>query len=114
MDADVVPERVAAHNSGGGALRVAVVWEVRFLGEILAEILGRDPMVSVVGVWTDLAEAVAVSPASQADVVLARCEDSRGYRRRQARSRYRAGDAHCCICSQGNGGRHRCLGGGRA
>ncbi len=70
VDADVVSERVVAPNSGGGALRVAVVWEVRFLGEILAELLKRDPMVSVVGVWTDLAEAVAVSPASQADVVL--------------------------------------------
>ncbi len=70
VDADVATDRVAVHNSVGGALRVAVVWEVRFMGEILAEILGRDPMVSVVGVWTDLAEAVAVSPASQADVVL--------------------------------------------
>src|SRR5271169_4051303 len=70
VDADIAPDRVAVHNFGGGALRVAVVWEVRFLGEILAEVLGRDPMVSVVGVWTDLAEAVAVSPASQADVVL--------------------------------------------
>jgi two-component system, NarL family, nitrate/nitrite response regulator NarL len=70
VDADVATDRMAVHNSGGGALHVAVVWEVRFLGEILAEILGRDPMVSVVGVWTDLAEAVSVSPASQADVVL--------------------------------------------
>jgi two-component system, NarL family, nitrate/nitrite response regulator NarL len=70
VGADVAPDRAAVHDSGEGMLRVAVVWEVRFLGEILAELLERDPMVSVVGVWTDLAEAVSLSPASQADVLL--------------------------------------------
>ena len=70
VDADVAPDRVAAHDSGSGALRVLVVWGARFLGEILAEALERDPTVSVVGVCTELSEAVALSPALQADAVL--------------------------------------------
>jgi DNA-binding NarL/FixJ family response regulator len=43
---------------------------VRFLREGLAEILERDPLVSVVRLCADLAEAVAMSPALEADVVL--------------------------------------------
>lgn len=43
---------------------------VRFLVEGLAEILERDPLVSVVGLCADLSEGVALSLALQADVVL--------------------------------------------
>jgi two-component system, NarL family, nitrate/nitrite response regulator NarL len=70
VDADVAPDQAAAHNGSGGPMRVVVVWGARFLGEILAEILEQDPMVSVVGVCTELSEAVTLSPALQADAVL--------------------------------------------
>lgn len=70
VEANVSPDQLAAHDRGGESLRLAVVWEVRFLGEVLAENLEQDPLVSVVGVCTDLSEAVALSPAWQADVVL--------------------------------------------
>ena len=51
-------------------LRIAIVSEVRFRREILAEFLERDASVSVVGLCADLAEVVALSPPLQADVVL--------------------------------------------
>jgi len=70
VDADVAPDRMAAHDGGSEAVRVLVVWGARFLGEILAETLARDPAVSVVGVCTDLSEAVALSPGLQTDAVL--------------------------------------------
>jgi two-component system, NarL family, nitrate/nitrite response regulator NarL len=70
VEADLAPDRTAVHNRGGEALRVVVVWGVRFLGEVLAEVLERDPMVSVVGVCTDLSEAVALTPTLRADAVL--------------------------------------------
>jgi DNA-binding NarL/FixJ family response regulator len=43
---------------------------VRFVRESLAEILERDALVTVVRLCADLSEAVAVSPALEADVVL--------------------------------------------
>lgn len=51
-------------------LRIAVVSGVRFLREGLAEVLERDPLVLVVRLCADLSEAVALSPALEADVVL--------------------------------------------
>jgi two-component system nitrate/nitrite response regulator NarL len=51
-------------------LRIIVVSEVRFLREGLAEILERDPTVSVVGLSADLPEMVALSPALRPDIVL--------------------------------------------
>jgi DNA-binding NarL/FixJ family response regulator len=51
-------------------LRIIVVSEVRFLREGLAEILKRDPTVSVVGLSADLPEMVALSPALRPDLVL--------------------------------------------
>jgi CheY-like chemotaxis protein len=51
-------------------LRLVIVSEVRFHREILAEFLERDASVSVVGLYVDLAEVVALSPSLQADVVL--------------------------------------------
>jgi two-component system nitrate/nitrite response regulator NarL len=70
VDAAVAPDQPVTRDPSNGALRILVVWGVRFLGEGLAEILGRNPSVSVVGVCADLAEAVASSPALQPDVVL--------------------------------------------
>jgi DNA-binding NarL/FixJ family response regulator len=51
-------------------LRIVIVSEARFLGEALAEVLERDPSVSVIRICADLAEAVMLSPALQADVML--------------------------------------------
>ena len=51
-------------------LRIVLVWGVRFLGESLAEILERDPLVSVIGLCADLSEAVALRSALQPDIVL--------------------------------------------
>jgi CheY-like chemotaxis protein len=51
-------------------LRLVIVSEVRSHREILAEFLERDASVSVVGLYADLAEVVALSPSLQADVVL--------------------------------------------
>ena len=70
MDANVTPDQAVAASRGGRALRILLVWGVRFTRECLAEILERDPLVSVVGVCTDLSEALALNPAVQADIVL--------------------------------------------
>ena len=43
---------------------------VRFTGECLAELLERDPSVSVIGLCADLSEAVALSASMQPDIVL--------------------------------------------
>ena len=51
-------------------LRLVVVWPVRFMRESLAQILERDPSVSVVAQCADLFEAAELSPALQEDVVL--------------------------------------------
>jgi len=47
-----------------------VVSDVRFVREALAEILERDPLVSIVALCTDLVEVVALRSIRQADVVL--------------------------------------------
>jgi two-component system nitrate/nitrite response regulator NarL len=51
-------------------LRIAVVSEVRFLREGLAEFLERHPSVKVVALGADLAQAVAQSRALQPDIVM--------------------------------------------
>ena len=70
MDAGVAPDQPVTRGPDNPGLRILVVCGVRYIAEGLAEILERDPSVSVVGVCTDLAEAVAASPALQPDVVL--------------------------------------------
>lgn len=70
METSILAEREGAEVAGGRSLRVAIVWGVRFTREGLAEILERDPLVSVVGQYADLSEAAALSPAGQVDVLL--------------------------------------------
>jgi two-component system nitrate/nitrite response regulator NarL len=70
VEANVALNQAAARSREERHLRIAVVWGVRFLGEGLVEILERDPAVSVIRLCADLAELVALSPASHADVVL--------------------------------------------
>jgi two-component system nitrate/nitrite response regulator NarL len=70
VEADLAPDQTVAAGRGSRALRVMLVWGVRFTAESLAETLERDPSVSVVGLCTDLSEAVALSAALQADIIL--------------------------------------------
>ena len=69
MEANVAQAQAVAATRGDRVVRDAFVWGVRFTGECLAEALGRDPSVSVVGIYADLSEAVAVNATSQADVI---------------------------------------------
>lgn len=70
MEANVAPDQGVAASRGGRGLRIMLVWGVRFTGECLAEMLERDPSVSVVGLYADLSEAVALSAALRADIIL--------------------------------------------
>jgi two-component system nitrate/nitrite response regulator NarL len=69
-DADLAPRQPALLASEARRLRIAIVSEVRFLREGLAEFLERDPSVSVVKVCADLAELATLSSSLQADVVM--------------------------------------------
>jgi two-component system, NarL family, nitrate/nitrite response regulator NarL len=70
VEANVTPHQAVLPSRDAQRLRIAVVSGVRFLREGLAEILERDPLVSVVRLCANLSEAVALSPALQADVLL--------------------------------------------
>jgi DNA-binding NarL/FixJ family response regulator len=70
VEAGLAPDPTVAAGRGGRVLRVMLVWGVRFTAESLAEMLERDPSVSVVGLCTDLSEAGALSAALQADIIL--------------------------------------------
>jgi two-component system, NarL family, nitrate/nitrite response regulator NarL len=68
VEANVPPDQ--AVTGAGYGLRLVVVWAVRFTRESLAEIIERDPLVSIVGQCADLTEATALSPTLRADIVL--------------------------------------------
>ena len=70
MEVNVAPERAVDHARSDRLLRIMLVWGVRFTAEGLAQILERDPSLSVVGLCSDLSEAVALSRTQQADVIL--------------------------------------------
>src|SRR5260370_38079771 len=69
VEANVAPHPAVVLSRDARCVRIAVVSGVRFLREVL-EILERDPLVSVVGLYSDLIEAVAGRPTLQADLVL--------------------------------------------
>ena len=73
-DADRAPRQPGLLAAKARRLRIAIVSEVRFRREILAEFLERDASVLVVGLGADLAVVVALSPPLQADVVLVDAE----------------------------------------
>lgn len=77
MEASVAPGQAVAHGRGS-QVGLVVVWEVRYLGEVLAETLERDPLVSVLRVCTELSEAVALSAGLRADIVLLDARISEG------------------------------------
>jgi len=70
VEANVAPDQAVVAGRGGRGLRILLVWGVRFTGECLVELLERDPLVSVVGLFHDLSEAVALGAALHADVIL--------------------------------------------
>jgi DNA-binding NarL/FixJ family response regulator len=70
LEANVALNQAVAESRGGQGLRIVVVWAVRFTRESLAAILERDPLVSVVGQCASLSEAIALSAATRAEVIL--------------------------------------------
>ena len=70
MEANVAPDQAVVPSRAGRGIRILLVWGVRFTGECLAELLERDPSMSVVGLCADLSEAVALSASMQPDIVL--------------------------------------------
>ena len=70
MEAQVEPHQAVLLSRNVRRLHIAVVSDVRYLREMLAEILERNPLVSIVGLCTDLVEVVALRSILQADIVL--------------------------------------------
>jgi len=70
VEADVAQDLALAGNRTSRSLRILIVCGVRFLGESLVEMLTHDPLATVVGLCTDLSEAVVLSSSLQPDVVL--------------------------------------------
>jgi two-component system nitrate/nitrite response regulator NarL len=70
VEANVAPDQAVVSSRAGRGTRILLVWGVRFTGECLAELLERDPSVSVIALCADLSEAVALSAAMQPDIVL--------------------------------------------
>jgi two-component system, NarL family, nitrate/nitrite response regulator NarL len=69
-EAIAAPDHAVTESRDSRTLRILVVWGVRYTRESIVQLLECDPLVTVVGQCTSLAEAVAVSPASRADIVL--------------------------------------------
>ena len=70
MEKNLTPHQPTLPAPASRRVRIVLVSEVRFLREGLAEILERDPSMTVVGLSADLAEVVASSAALQHDIVL--------------------------------------------
>jgi DNA-binding NarL/FixJ family response regulator len=70
VEANVAPDQAVVSSRAARGIRILLVWGVRFTGECLAELLERDPSMSVVGLCADLSEAVALSASMQPDIVL--------------------------------------------
>jgi two-component system, NarL family, nitrate/nitrite response regulator NarL len=70
VQVNLAADGIVAAAGDGRVLRILLVWWVRFAAESLAEMIERDPSVSVVGLCTDPSEAAALSASLHADVVL--------------------------------------------
>jgi DNA-binding NarL/FixJ family response regulator len=70
VEADLAPDHAAASSRDSHTLRIFVAWGVRFTRESIVELLERDSQVTVVGQCATLAEAVTLTAALQADIVL--------------------------------------------
>jgi two-component system, NarL family, nitrate/nitrite response regulator NarL len=70
VELNVAPQHLPAPSDDNAALRVFLVWGVRFTRESIAALLESDPGVRVVGECASLSEAVVLNPALEADVVL--------------------------------------------
>jgi DNA-binding NarL/FixJ family response regulator len=70
VEVNVALQHLPAPSDDSAALRVFLVWGVRFTRESIAELLESDSGVRVVGECASLSEAVVLNPALEADVVL--------------------------------------------
>ena len=70
MNTNLILYQPSPFTRDASRLHIVVVSEVRFLREGIAEILDRDPSVSVVGLCSDLTEVVSRSFDLQPDLVL--------------------------------------------
>jgi two-component system, NarL family, nitrate/nitrite response regulator NarL len=70
VEAATALDHLVAPQRDTQTLRIFLVWGVRFTRESIAELLERDPLVTVVGQCAGLTEAVALVPALQADIIL--------------------------------------------
>ena len=70
MEAIATPDHAAVISRDSRTLRIFVAWGVRFTRESIVQLLECDPLVTVVGQCTTLSEAVTLSPALQADIIL--------------------------------------------
>jgi DNA-binding NarL/FixJ family response regulator len=70
VEASVALDRPVAEDRDSRNLRILVAWGVRFTRESMVQLLESDPSVTVVGQSANLTEAVALSPALRADIVL--------------------------------------------
>jgi len=70
VEAVAALDHLVAPQRDSQTLRISLVWGVRFTRESIAALLERDPLVSVIGQYVNLSEAVALAPPLQADIVL--------------------------------------------
>lgn len=78
MEAIVTSDHAIMDVRDSRALRILIVWGVRFTRESIVQLLESDPLVTVVGQCANLSEAVALSPALRADIVLLDARISEG------------------------------------
>lgn len=70
MEAKAVPLQEVVVSRDAPSLRIAIMSELRYLREGLAQLLDGNPLVSIVRSCADLSEVVALGPTLDADVVL--------------------------------------------
>ena len=75
MEAIVLPDHAVADSR---TLRILIVWGVRYTRESIVQLLESDPLVTVAGQCANLSEAMALSPALRADIVLLDARISEG------------------------------------
>lgn len=78
MKVKSMPHGAVVASHAAQFLRVAVISHVRLVRETLAEIIERDPLLSVATSNADLSEAVAMTPALEVDVILVDAADPDG------------------------------------
>jgi DNA-binding NarL/FixJ family response regulator len=70
MTANTIRPQAPVTRSPTEHLGLLIISEVRFLREALAELLSCDPLVTVLGLCTNIEEAIRVSLSQKPDIVL--------------------------------------------